>query len=111
MNYTDEEIARAAGFCTTNEGTDFCLDVDAEFQEWRIMPNWPANPGAVATWLLPVLERRYTKISLERHPHIEAYRWIVLYGESASIAPTWHECVIAAIMASAENNNKESENV
>ena len=100
MNYTNEEIAWAAGFCTTNEGTDFCLDVDAEFQKWMRMPDWPTDPGAVATWLLPVLEKRlgeYACWARKDEYVIRSMKKFIPFP----ISPTWHECVIEAIMATA----------
>lgn len=115
--WTDEEIARAAGLewpvvqSETESGGIVVRTV--------IRPDWPRDPGACATWLLPVLERRFPHLYFCRAPHSPYGLWYAqgIFDSSkpegslrATHAPTWHECVIAAIMASARHNNKESEN-
>ena len=98
MNYTNEEIARAAGL------GEYIWNRDYDYE----VPKWPDDPGAVATWLLPVLEKRWPAHSLCRNPHLkDEFMWSFQNYESKVDgnelwAPTWHECLIEAIMATAE---------
>ena len=105
--WTDEEIAQAAGLEWPMERRYSAKD---EFL-CDYCPSWYENPGACATWLLPVLERRFPHLYFCRAPHSPYGLWYAqgIFDSSkpegslrATHAPTWHECVIAGIMASAE---------
>jgi hypothetical protein len=103
MSYTDEEIARAAGLewpleRKYSERDDLLCDY---------CPYWRNDPGAVAKWLLPVVQRRLLDdefSSLYFGVFMDSwglYRGTidVECGDAMLYAPTWHECVIEAIMA------------
>lgn len=107
MRYTDEEIATAAGLC---------IPVQRKYSDSGELlcdycPSWYENPGAVATWLLPVLQKRLLDdefSSLYFGVFMDSwglYRGAVDVecGEAILYAPTWHECVINAIMATRED--------
>lgn len=111
---TNEEIARAAGLEMPHKDNDY----SANRKIWRPMvngrcryigPNWPADPGAVATWLLPVLEKRWPMLEFNRDKHHDLERWIVYENHESDgeccfdCAPTWHEAVIAGILATRED--------
>ena len=97
--WTDEEIAQAAGLEWPMERRYSAKD---EFL-CDYCPSWYENPGACATWLLPVLERRFDSLSFDFGGYEPDARWSVSHVDDAiAFAPTWHECVIAGIMASAE---------
>lgn len=95
--WTSEEIARAAGL----EMPEYWEVRDGDtVGQW---PDWANKPGACATWLLPVLERRFDSLSFDFGGYEPDARWSVSHVDDAiAFAPTWHECVIAGIMASAE---------
>lgn len=90
--FSNEEIARAAGLSWLQGG------LDAKGMTCTA-PDWCNDPGAVATWLLPVLQKRGYVVTIREaatQVHHETND-----GLLCSLS-TWHECVIAAIMATRE---------
>ena len=62
-------------------------------------PDWRTDPGACATWLLPVLIQRFDALSFDFGGHETDALWSVSYvNDVIAFAPTWHEVVIAAIL-------------
>lgn len=128
--YSNEEIARAAGYTPDNQP----LDVDDNGTLWRKRrtirvklkdgttvggtltdmryegPIWPNDPGACAEFLLPVLEARAKQIHFMCQRSNLGASWCVhgLFTKSETemllgsmYADSFHACVIAAIMATA----------
>lgn len=144
MNYTNEEIARAAGlddagqfrqwtcplcdvecakdatFCRLAKGATYDKPIAVTPVNKYIGPDWANDPGAVATWLLPVLEKRWPEYVTTRSftpadPSKEILDCATEFpyaiwqsefrigdGSNGVTAPTWHLAVIEAIMATAE---------
>lgn len=136
-NYTNEQIARAAGIkpsaiepcCPKCNGEDVvehegrwrcrdCRDDNGYSMEDAKLarvyyPDLTSSPGAVATWLLPVLEGRWTNVQFLRWKdceisHLAKDVWACTNKELAGAdecvwSDTWHGCVIEAVVASAGN--------
>ena len=94
MTDTNEDIARAAGLdWPVRNGVLLA-----------IRPDWPNDPGAVATWLLPVLEGRFDAVSFDFCCHDKEMRWSTnCVNDLIASAPTWHEAVINGILATRED--------
>lgn len=124
MTYTNEEIARAAGYTPENQPSDYDgmgdfwyrrRTVSVEMPDGKVVggdtgdilytgPDWYSDPGAVATHLLPVLEAR-TKDNIEFRRCTG--EWAASSNEgplSAGVtAPTLHAAVIEAVMQTRED--------
>lgn len=110
MNYTDEEIARAAGLDVRRDDDAMMVAImrDGTWYDW--LPNFYRDPGAVVVYLLPVLEKRMpAQLSFTSFRDSSYEKWCAqgVSGNgndlSCVYAPTWHECVIEAIMATRED--------
>ena len=98
----NERIAKAAGF-------DGPFGAVAPWCRDAYMPDWRSDPGACATWLLPVLEKRVPEVILARvHGGYEVHRDCLEIRSSPALAyaPTFHEAIIAAILGTGETPNE-----
>jgi hypothetical protein len=100
MKYSNEGIARAAGLEDVFVSRDqLASDVD-----------WINSPGACATWLLPVLEKRLPWMSISRDDDAEKPWFVYLYEDKETgYCDTWHEAVIEAIMATATTTHGDAQ--
>lgn len=99
MNYTDEEIARAAGL-------EYPVPtmIDQYGQQCVSYVDWRNDPGAVATWLLPVAMRRGVLVVCHGSKSGSTRFTSAGYaGYKADGCDTFTECVIEAIMATRED--------
>ncbi len=123
--YSNEEIARAAGYTTPHEprfmglyqlGDVGLVDEHGTWVGW--LPDWPNDPGACAEFLLPVLEARWPRVQFFRWADEDLMRefgqWCVTDRELASRddcrwGDSFHACVIAAIMATAPEEARDGQ--
>lgn len=120
MTYSNEKIARAAGYTPENQPSDYDdvgdfwyrrRTVSVEMPDGKVVggdtgdilytgPDWPNDPGAVATHLLPVLEARVPDIIFDRDPDYEDGPWSSTWSGAREpvLVATWHATVIEAVM-------------
>ena len=108
MTNTNEDIARAAGL-----NWPLLLIASTQGSETlKIEPDWRSDPAAVATWLLPVLERRWPDMTTDRFTLSKPDDEIVsAWGIKSTrkrprhviLTRTWHQAVINGILATRED--------
>ncbi len=125
--YSNEEIARAAGYVRGVNPEFASVDLwrrisrmDDKGDDYTdiICPDWPNDPGACAEFLLPVLEARWPRVQFFRWADEDLMRefgqWCVTDRELASRddcrwGDSFHACVIAAIMATAPEEARDGQ--
>lgn len=95
----NKRIAKAAGLIVRS--SKFTTGVRK--RDWNDLPDWRSDPGACATWLLPVLEKKLEVMSFDFCCHDAEMRWsVTCVDKLIGFAPMWHEAIIAAILATGE---------
>ncbi len=105
MNYTNEDVARAAGWTELRgDGGAFnsVYGLPPQWEDRVLLPRFTSSPAACAQWLLPVLEARWPEVTFDSNRG----QWFVSEDlthaqfNNGRAAPTWHEAVIIGIFAS-----------